>query len=63
MVKDKAKVPCQVFHLEERHVTMRLTDVLGKSAVVGVRKPLPFMSKELDNSGRFFNSNGWFPVK
>jgi hypothetical protein len=53
-LKIKAKVPCQVIHLEERHVIVRLIDVLGKLVVVGVWKPLPAMSKKLDtNDGAF----------
>lgn len=50
MVKVKAKVPCQVIRLEGIDVMKRLIGVLGTSAVVGVRKALPTISKKLDNS-------------
>jgi len=63
-MKIKAKVPCQVIRLEERHVIMRLIDVLGKSAVVGVRKPLPAMSKKLEtNDGAFVTVRGGVQLK
>ena len=63
-MKIKAKVPCQVIRLEERHVIMRLIGVLGKSAVVGVRKPLPAMSKKLEtNDGAFVTVRGGVQLK
>jgi len=43
---------------------MRLIDMLGKSAVVGVRKPLPAISKKLDrNDGAFVTARGGVQLK
>ena len=50
MVKVKSKVPCQILGLEEVYLIVRLIEVLGASAVVGVRKALPVISKKLSNS-------------
>ncbi len=59
MVKVKSKVPCQILRLEEVHLIVRLIEVLGASAVVGVRKTLPAISKKLSNSeGAFVTARG-----
>jgi len=64
MLKVKTKVPCQAIRLVEGPVIMRLIDMLGKSAVVGVRKPLLAISKKLDrNDGAFVTARGGVQLK
>jgi hypothetical protein len=49
MVKVKSRVPCEVMRLDDLRSIIRLIAVLGNSAIVGVRKPLPSLSKKLSN--------------
>jgi hypothetical protein len=61
--KVKSRVPCKVIRLEDNESLKRLISIFGNSAVVGVRKPLPALSKRLGRNDVVVSERGGVQMK
>jgi hypothetical protein len=61
--KVKSQVPCQVIRLEDNKSLKRLIGIFGNCADVGVRKPLPALSKRLGKNDLVVSERGGIQMK